>query len=117
MKKNFWEVQGLMHFPDADLAKFAAIAGINPPGNYEGPAIASAAAITISHPVHKVSGAAAVATINPPYPGFVGRILLVPTGAFTTVATGNIAIARQAVVGVPIDLYYDGSTWYPSSAA
>jgi len=33
--------------PDVDLAKFAAKCAINPPGDYLGPTIASAATITL----------------------------------------------------------------------
>ena len=103
--------------PDADLAKFASRAAINPPGQYEGPAIASAATIALSHPVHKVTGTVAITTINPPYTGFVGHVTLIPTAAWTLAVGGNIAVARTAVIGVSQQLYYDGSTWFPGSAA
>lgn len=103
--------------PDADLAKFAARAAINPPGQYEGPAIASATTITLSHPVHKVTGTTEITTINPPFTGFVGHVTLVPTGAWTTATGGNIATAHTAVANRPVFLYYDGSTWYIQAIA
>jgi len=103
--------------PDVDLAKFAARAAINPPGQYEGPPLASAATITLSHPVHKVTGVVAIVNINPPYTGFVGHVTLIPTAIWTMTAAGNIAVARTAVVGVVVQMYYDGAVWYPSSAA
>lgn len=45
-----------------------------------------------------------------------GRITIIPTAAFTTDATGNIAIASTAVISRAIDFVYDGGTgkWYPS---
>jgi hypothetical protein len=103
--------------PDVDLTKHAARCAINPPGNYEGPALASAAAITLSHPVHKITGTAAISTINPAFPGFVGHVTLVPLAAATLATGGNIAVARTFVANVAAQLYYDGSTWYPSSVS
>jgi len=102
--------------PDVDYGKFIARAAINPPGQYEGPVLASAAAITISHPVHKVSGAAAITTLNPPFPGFVGHITLVMLGAGTIATGGNIASAVAAGANKIVQLYSDGSTWYPDKA-
>jgi hypothetical protein len=102
--------------PDADLAKFASQCAINPPGGYEGPVIASATSITLSHPVHKISGAVAITTINPPYPGFVGHVTLVPTGASTIATGGNIASAVAAGANKIIKLYYDGTNWFPDKA-
>jgi hypothetical protein len=99
--------------PDVDLAKFASQCAINPPGQYEGPAIASAATITVSHPVHKITGTAEITTINPPFTGFVGKILLIATAAFTTATGGNVAKAFTAVASEGTEWYYDGSTWYP----
>ena len=98
--------------PDADLAKFAARCAINPPGNYEGPVLASAATITLSHPVHKVTGTTSCTTINPPYTGFVGHVTLVPTGAAPFATGGNVAAALTGTANVPILAYFDGSLWY-----
>jgi hypothetical protein len=98
--------------PDVDYGKFASRVAVNPPGNYEGPVLASAASITLSHPVHKISGAAAITTINPPYPGFVGHITLIPLAAATLATGGNVAAARAFVANVATTIYYDGSMWY-----
>jgi len=98
--------------PDADLAKFASRAWINPPGGAEGSTLASAATITLSHPVHKLTGAVSCTTINPPFTGFVGHVTLVPTGAAPFATGGNIAAAFTATANVPIIGYYDGSLWY-----
>lgn len=99
--------------PDVDLAKFAARAWTNPPGGVVGPVLASAADVTITHPVHHVSGTAALTNLVPPFPGFVGEITLIPDAAFTTVATGNIGAAITAVVGRPVGMFFDGVKWYP----
>ena len=56
-----------------------------------------------------VSGTAAVQNITPPVTG-QHMLALVPTGAFTTVATGNIAKASTAVVGQVLLLFYDPNT-------
>lgn len=102
--------------PDVDYGKFIARAAINPPGAYEGPVIASAAAITLSHPVHKISGAAAISTINPPFPGFVGHVTLVMLGAATVATGGNIASAVAAGANKIVQLYSDGTNWFPDKA-
>ena len=99
--------------PDVALAHFGAQASINPPGQYEGPTIASAAAITLSHPAHKISGAAAVSTINLPYTGFVGNVTLIALGAFTCATGANIASTFTATAGKAYRFYYDGTSWYP----
>src|SRR6187402_3805102 len=99
--------------PDVDLAKFASRAWINPPGGVVGPVLASANVVTITHPIHHVSGAAAIANLIPPFPGFIGEITLIPDGAFTTVATGNIGAASTAVVGRAAAVIFDGTKWYP----
>lgn len=102
--------------PDVDFGKFAARVAINPPGNYEGPVLASAAALNITHPVHKVSGTAAVSTLNVPYPGFVGHITLVMSGAATIATGGNIASAVAAGANKIVILYFDGAQWFPDKA-
>ena len=99
--------------PDVDLAKFASRAWINPPGGVVGPVLASANDVTITHPIHHVSGALAIQNLLPPFPGFIGDITLIPDGAFTTVATGNIGAAATAVVGRTVTMTFDGLKWYP----
>jgi len=63
-------------------------------------------------------GAGLIKTITAPVgiAGTGGQITLIPTAAFTTDTTGNIAIASTAVIGRAMTLTYDGSTakWYPS---
>jgi hypothetical protein len=43
-------------------------------------------------------------------------ITLIPTGAFTWTAAGNIAVLGTAVVNRALTLVYDATTtkWYPS---
>lgn len=79
--------------------------------------VASATSIDIRNDVTIVSGTAAIETINGQFGGgFSGIAVLIPTGAFTTVTTGNIAIASTAVVGKALIMTYVKSTgeWYPS---
>lgn len=80
-----------------------------------GGAIASANTITVTNAIHHVTGTTLIKTINLPQ-GFSGSITLIPDGAFTTDATGNIAIASTAVVGKALILTYDPATTklYPS---
>ena len=63
-------------------------------------------------------GAGLIKTITAPVgiAGAGGQITLIPTAAFTTDATGNIAIASTAVIGRAMTMTYDGGTakWYPS---
>lgn len=102
--------------PDVDLTKFASRAWINPPGGAEGAVLASATTITVSHPMHKVSGTTEITTINPPFTGFLGTITLIATGAFTFATGGNIASAFTAVANQAVDIVYDGALWYPKIA-
>jgi hypothetical protein len=63
-------------------------------------------------------GAGLIKTITVPALAASGgaTITLIPTAAFTTDATGNIAIASTAVIGKQMLLTYDSTTtkWYPS---
>lgn len=81
--------------------------------------MASAATITPTMPVTKVSGTAAIATITLPYPDFQGRITLIPTGIFTWTTGGNIALAGTAVVNKALDMIWDplAAKWVPSYIA
>lgn len=77
----------------------------------------TANAIAPTKPISFV-GAGLIKTITPP-PGIAGaggQITLIPTAAFTTDATSNIAIASTAVIGRAMAMTYDGGTsrWYPS---
>lgn len=75
-----------------------------------------AGVLTVTYPITVVSGALAITGIAVPYPAFAGTIILIPTGAFTTTAASNIAIASVGVVGKALALTYVPSTgkWYPS---
>lgn len=99
--------------PDVDFGRFIARAGINPGGNLWGPTIASATTITLSRGFHKISGTTAIDTVNPPYTGFVGKVTLVATGAWSLTTNGNVAKAVTMVANEAMDMTYDGSTWYP----
>jgi hypothetical protein len=63
-------------------------------------------------------GAGLVKTITPPSSIVTGSgcITLIPTAAFTTDTTGNIALASTAVINKALSFFYDVSTakWYPS---
>jgi len=63
-------------------------------------------------------GAGLVKTITVPanFVAHGGRVTLIPTAAFTTDTTGNIALASTAVINRAIDFVYDGGTgkWYPT---
>jgi hypothetical protein len=50
------------------------------------------------------------------FAGAGGRVTIIPTAAFTTDTTGNIAIASTATIGRAMDFIYDAGTakWYPS---
>lgn len=79
-----------------------------------GPDIASAADISVTHPIHHVTGTNPIATINPP-PGFSGPIWLIADGAFSLISGGNIAAPVTAVVDTVVQLIFDPGTemWYP----
>jgi hypothetical protein len=84
-------------------------------------------AITPEHPIHHVSGAGSIETINPPAPlltserssGFSGPIFLIADGAWSLVTpatiAGNIATAATATVGKVLVVVYDPvqKLWYP----
>jgi hypothetical protein len=82
------------------------------------PTIASATTIAPTKPITFISGTTAVVTITAPSPISVGggTIILIPTGAFTWTAAGNIAVLGTAVVNKALSLTYDVTTtkWYPS---
>ena len=86
--------------------------------NAAAPTIASAATIAPTTNIVFVSGTTAIATITPPAPISTtgGQIIIIPTGAFTTNTTGNIALASTAVVNRALIMVYDSTTtkWYPS---
>jgi len=82
------------------------------------PTVASATTIAPTTPIVFISGTTAVVNITAPAPiaSGGGRITLIPTGAFTWTAAGNIAVLGTAVVSKALDMTYDVTTakWYPS---
>lgn len=64
--------------------------------------------------IHHVTGIGSIQTINLPYTGFTGILILIPDGLFTLTTGGNISIGVTAVVSRPLYLAYDGTMWYPS---
>ena len=82
------------------------------------PTIASATTIVPTKPITFISGTTAVVNITAPSPISAGggTIILIPTGAFTWTAAGNIAVLGTAVVNRALSLTYDVTTtkWYPS---
>ncbi len=80
-----------------------------------GATVASGTKVTATGQVFAVSGTAAIATIDVPWAGtFTGPLVLIPTGAWTTNTTGNIALASTAVVNKAMIMTYVNSKWYPS---
>lgn len=68
-----------------------------------------------------VSGTAALTTIDLPWPGFTGFIILIPTAAFTGATGGTatdtskpIGLAFTAVVGKALMMVFDGTKWWPN---
>jgi hypothetical protein len=82
------------------------------------PTIASASTIAPVNPIVFVSGTTTINTITAPAPisTYGGSIKIIPTGAFATGTSGNIAIASTAVVSKMLEMTYDVATakWYPS---
>jgi hypothetical protein len=82
------------------------------------PTIASATTIAPTTPIAFVSGTTAVVNITAAAPISTGggTITLIPTGAFTWTAAGNIAVLGTAVVSRALTMTYDATTtkWYPS---
>jgi hypothetical protein len=82
------------------------------------PTIASATTIAPTTPIVFVSGTTAVVNITAAAPISTGggTITLIPTGAFTWTAAGNIAVLGTAVVNRALTMTYDATTtkWYPS---
>jgi len=81
------------------------------------PTIASATTIAPTTPILFVSGVTSISTITAPA-GMTngGQITIIPTGLFTTLTTGNIALASTMVVNKANIFTYVASTskWYPS---
>lgn len=79
--------------------------------------VASTTTITVASDITIISGTEAIETIIGQFGGgFSGIAVLIPTAAFTTVTTGNVAIASTAVAGKALIMVFVKSTgkWYPS---
>jgi hypothetical protein len=80
--------------------------------------ITGAATIAPATSIVYVSAFIGIATITPPtgIASTGGQITIIPTGAFTTLNTGNIAIASTATVSRAMIMTYCAGTskWYPS---
>jgi hypothetical protein len=79
--------------------------------------LASASTITPTDGIHEVTGTAAIGTITLPFANFTGRLTLRASGAWTTTTAGNIGAAMTAASGYSYDFDYDGTTWWPVTAA
>lgn len=84
-----------------------------------GTAIASAPTIAPVANITHVTGNAVITTITPPTVTvnggtFTGCIVLIPDWQWSTGASGNIALATEAVIGRALTECYDGTKWYPS---
>ena len=83
-----------------------------------GGTLASNTTITLTNPMHTVSGTTNIQTITP-FANFTsGIVYLRPTGLWQLVSGGNIVpgIGKGvAVVNCPMALYYDGTNFYPMS--
>jgi energy-converting hydrogenase Eha subunit C len=74
------------------------------------PTIASAATIAPTTFVTIVSGAAAIVNVTPPIDG-AHMLVLIPTGAFTMTAAGNLlTVMAAATVGQPVFLIFNPIT-------
>ena len=105
---------GIAAFMDSDVGFSGAVNTLQ-----VAPTIGSAATIAPTNTITFVSGATAIATITPPTNLLTGGgiIVLIPTGAWSTNTTGNIALATTAVVGKALIMTYDSAAtakWYPS---
>jgi hypothetical protein len=82
--------------------------------------IASASTIAPTQPVSFISGTTTISTITAPtdfaQTNGGGCIRLIPTGAWATNTSGNIALASTAVVNKALEECYDNASakWYPS---
>ena len=102
---------------NANLLGVATAAGLYATGS-AAPTIASATTIAPTRGITFVSGTSTIQTITAPSPISAGggQITLIPTGAWATGTSGNIAVATTAVINRALILVYDAATgkWYPS---
>jgi hypothetical protein len=85
------------------------------------PIVLDSAVATIipTHKISQLTGTGAVTTIQVPYDGFAGTIILIPDGASTFTNAVNIAVAVTNVANKAQALTYNPITgkWYPSYVA
>lgn len=90
--------------PDLDFQQLSTVQNNLMPGVRT---LASAATIAPTGFITRVSGTAAIVNITPPVSGD-HMLVLIPTGAWTTTAAGNIDKALTAAVALtPILAFYD----------
>ena len=82
----------------------------------------AAGSVRISHPVHHVTGTAAIINLLVPYdaPGWQGEVTLIADAIWTWTAAGNIAQAGTVTAaGRQFKFVYDPGTnkWYPDKVA
>lgn len=81
--------------------------------------LVAAATITPQTDLVFVAGTTAIATIVPPYSGFSGILIVVPTDAagVATLTTGNISVAVALTTGLATVFVYskENALWYPGA--
>ena len=93
--------------PDVDFQNFSTVQSSLQP---KPATIASASTIAPTGFITLVSGTAAIINITPPVSG-AHMLVLIPTGAWTTTAAGNIVTAlAAAVANTPILFFYNPNT-------
>jgi len=101
--------EGKFFAPDPSLS-FQQLSTVQNKGMLAPPTIASAATIAPTTFVTVVSGAAAIVNVTPPIDG-AHMLVLIPTGAFTMTAAGNLLTAMAAAtVGQPVFLIFNPVT-------
>lgn len=79
--------------------------------------IVSATAINFTSFAHRVTGTAAIATINvPPTIPFAGQLVLISIGGFSLTTGGNIASAKTVTINTAIWLIWSqvDQLWFPN---
>lgn len=101
--------EGKYFAPDPSLS-FQQLSTVQNKSMLQPPTLASAATIAPTTFVTFVSGAAAIVNITPPIDG-AHMLVLIPTGAWTTTAAGNIVSALTAqVANVPVLAFFNPIT-------
>ena len=81
-------------------------------------ATGSTATIAPLTPVVHVGGTGTITTITAPSSftsTTAGCIMLIPNNVWTTATGGNVANAIQAIVNIPVNACWDGTSWYMST--